>query len=167
MIVLVGTFLDSEAKKIRQVHKIESTSDKKLSVKKKDNLKKRRKRVPVHSSCLIHLNDSTNILFEADSIKFTGYDKPVTASKESFHIINASTAPIKKVGIRVTYSDLKDRMLHQREEIVNCNIPAGETRLTAISSWDMQHTFFYYLGPEPRRVATPYKVLIELLWVEL
>lgn len=167
MILLVGTTFDIEAKKIRQVHKIETSSDKKSSGTKKENLKKKRKRIFAHSSYLIHLNDSSSILFEADSIKFSGYDKPVTASKESFHIINASTAPIKKVGIRVTYFDLKDRMLHQREEIINCIIPAGETRLTAISSWDMQHTFFYYLGPEPRRVATPYKVLIELLWVEI
>lgn len=160
------TFQEGEAKKIRQVHKIEST-EKTKGRKKKGNSNNKKKRIAAHASYLLSQNDSLSISFEADSIKFSGYDKPVTASKESFHIINTSEITIKKVGIRITYFDLKNRMLHLREETVDCYVPAGETRLTAISSWDLQHTFFYYLGPEPRRVATPYKVVIELLWVEI
>lgn len=160
------TFQEMEAKKIKQAHKIESTDNTK-GRKKRGNLNKKRKRIAAHASCLLSQNDSLSISFEADSIKFSGYDKPVTASKESFHIINTSDIAIKKVGIRITYFDLKNRMLHLREETVDCHVPAGETRLTAISSWDLQHTFFYYLGPEPKRVATPYKVVIELLWVEI
>lgn len=154
------------AKKIRQVHKIEKTEKgkKKISGNKKS---KSGERIICHNTYVINTNDSTSLIFEADSIKFTGYDKPASASKESFHIINSSEMDINKVGIRITYLDLKGRMLHSRDEVVTCHIPSGQTRLVTIPTWDVQHTFFYHLGPEPGKVATPYNVAIDLLWVEL
>lgn len=120
----------------------------------------------------IHRIDATDSISATDKpllkehITFSGYDKPANANKETFHVTNSSPLTIKKAGIRVTYLDLKDRMLHSREAYFDCVVPPEETRLVSIPTWDIQHTFYYVLGPEPKRVATPYKVKIELLWIE-
>lgn len=152
-VVAVFTFASSEAmfaKKIRQAHKIEKVTERKNS-----GGKKKRKVIYVAQDSLLK-----------DSIRFTGYDKPVNTSKETLHVVNNTGHDIRKVGIRVTYLDLNDRMLHSRDTESECNIPCGETRLISVVTWDRQYTFYYYLGPEPRRVATPYKVEISLLWIE-
>lgn len=149
------------AKKIRQVHKIETPRGGRGT---NDLPTKKPKRIMAEDS----VTDGTaGLNYITDSISFSGYDKPAPSSKESFHITNSSTTTINKVGIRITYLDLKNRMLHSRDVEVNCCVPGGESRLTSIPSWDIQHTFFYYLGPEPKKVATPYKVVIKLLWVEV
>ncbi len=156
---------EANAKKIKQVHKIENP---RRGNAVNDLLKKRAKRIyATNSDSVNHISKDTVTVSITDSISFSGYDKPAPSSKESFHIVNFSATQINKVGIRITYLDLKDRMLHSREVEVECSVPGGESRLTSIPSWDSQRTFFYYLGPEPKKVATPYKVVIKLLWVEL
>lgn len=154
-------FSGVEAKKIKQVHKIEKPS------KNSGSAEDEPRRISAHDSCSLVLKDSTKLIIFADSVKFAGYDKPANASRETFHVINSSQGYIKKAGITINYLDLQDRMLHSRDVSVYCNTPAGETRLVSIPTWDVQHTFFYYLGPEPKRIATPYKVEITLQWIEV
>lgn len=149
------------AKKIKQVHKIETPRRVRGT---SDLVMKKPKRIMAEDSVA---NGASELSGITDSISFSGYDKPTPSSKESFHITNSSTTTINKAGIRITYLDLKNRMLHSRDVEVNCCVPGGESRLASIPSWDIQHTFFYYLGPEPKKVATPYKVTIKLLWVEI
>ncbi|MDE6796166.1 MAG: hypothetical protein K2J63_12800 [Muribaculaceae bacterium] len=168
---------DANAKKIKQVHKIETprsgnTTNDLLTKKPKriytsDGLRCNDDTTLTYASPAANLTESNKINSLTNSISFSGYDKPAPSSKESFHITNSSATTINKVGIRITYLDLKDRMLHSRDVEVDCYVPSGESRLAAIPSWDIQHTFFYYLGPEPKKVATPYKVIIKLLWVEI
>ena len=140
----------AQAKKIKQAHKIE-TAKGKTAVGTLEKLRV----ISVETDSLL-----------SDSVRFSGYDKPVNATQESFHITNTTGMNIKKVGIRITYLDLQNRMMHVRDAEAECDVPDGETRLAAIPTWDRQRTFYYYLGPEPRRVATPYKVNISLLWIE-
>lgn len=143
------------ARKIKQTHKIEINKGmgKKSATASSNENQLKTVRIFV---------DSTS----SDVIRFSGYDKPAKAKKESFHITNNSDSIISKVGIRLTYLDLQNRMLHAREAETDCIVPPGETRITSIESWDQQQTFFYHLGPEPKMTATPYKVKIELLWFE-
>lgn len=98
--------------------------------------------------------------FRPDSIRFTGYDKKVTASKESFLLVNHSDAVLKSIEIRIVYRDMKRRMLHSRTVEQTCHVPSGETRLIEIGSWDRQKSYFYYLSDNPRRISTPYMVEI-------
>lgn len=151
------TFFYSEiivAKKIKQTHKIDIENSRKSSASGKHTSGKIKKALYVSTDTLLK-----------DSIHFSGYDKPINATKESFLVINNSRHNIKKVGIRLTYLDLNDRMLHSRETEAECDVPSGETRLLSIPTWDRLHTFFYYSGPEPHRVATPYKIAITLLYI--
>ena len=101
-------------------------------------------------------------------ISFAGYEKEANASKESFIVSNASDTTIVGCEIRLDYLDMKHRMLHSRTLKVPCNLPPGESRKLDIKSWDTQHTYYYYLGNEPKKVATPYQVSFTLLsyWVE-
>lgn len=98
-----------------------------------------------------------------DSIIFSGYDKTLTSTKESVLVSNRLEAPVESVRIRIDYLDAKGRMLHSRTVTLKTDVPPGETRKLDFRSWDNQQTYFYCLGPEPRRTATPYSVKIKLL----
>ena len=53
---------------------------------------------------------------------------------------------------------MKGRMLHSRIVELDCEVPPEESRKFDITSWDKQHTYYYYLGNEPKKVATPFQV---------
>lgn len=99
---------------------------------------------------------------------FSGYEKEVNANNESFLLVNNSKDKITGFKIKIDYLDMQGRMLHSREIEKGCEVPNGETRKIDVPSWDAQHTYYYYLGNEPRRVATPYQVRIQPLtfWIE-
>ena len=44
---------------------------------------------------------------------------------------------------------------------------SGETQLVAVRSFDVQRLFYYYGGPQPRKVATPFKVAFRLLGYDI
>lgn len=122
-------------------------------------------------------NDSTNIgewenissiNFTHETIRFSGYEKEVNSNKETFLITNKSPLPIIRIKFEIIYKDKSNRMLHSREITKECNIPSQETRKIDIPSWDSQHTYYYYLGNQPKKIATPYKVeIIPLsIWIE-
>lgn len=110
-------------------------------------------------------NDSIS---QGEIINFAGYEKEINSNKETFLIQNKSSDNFTGYKVRIIYLDMKDRMLHSRTVSGKCNVPAGETRKIDIASWDNQHTYYYYLGNEPKKVAIPYKVTFEPLsiWLE-
>lgn len=156
------TCISAEGRKTIVKHRIEKGKNINISQDPESNDGIRR--VEATEPAIIGSDSDGPIWFYPDSISFTGYDKTVQSKKESFLIVNRSNAEIKKIGIRITYLDMKDRMLHSQDATVTCTVPSGETRKGDIPSWDIQNTYFYYLGPEPRRVATPYKVRFQPLW---
>lgn len=91
-------------------------------------------------------------------VSFAGYDKEANSSKESFIIINLSPYFISGFEIMIEYLDMQGRMLHSRLVKESCEVPPGESRRLDIKSWDTQHTYYYHLGNEPKRVATSFKV---------
>lgn len=109
------------------------------------------------------MKDSVVYSFPLSSIRFSGYDKTLTASKESFHAINETPYDIMEMTLLIVYKDMQDRMLHSRKVTTKKEIPHDETRKIDIPSWDNQKSFYYYLSNEPKRVAAPYKVTITLV----
>ncbi|MDE5607554.1 MAG: hypothetical protein K2I64_01320 [Muribaculaceae bacterium] len=94
-------------------------------------------------------------------IAMAGYDKPLTAARETLHLTNLSaTDTITSVTLEITYLDRQNRQLHKRQVALNVMLPPGETTLAGFPTWDSQRSFYYILSVKPRRQATPYSVAI-------
>ena len=142
-----------------------------LSIKKENNIEKekkpsflKRKKIDLNYSILS--SDIENISFK--EIIFSGYDKEVNSSQESFLMTNPSDKTIIGIEVRIDYLDLENRLFHSRNISEQCEIPPFETRRIDIKSWDSQHTYYYYLGNEPKKIATPFKVKFTpvFVWVD-
>lgn len=165
-----GFYNDAQGRKIRTTHKIEKKTSPKKETRKSSESKPRPDSDSMNRSDSASMNrssaDSMNklvadsVAFDLKNVSFSGYDKTVSSSKESFLITNHNAEAIEAIEVKITYLDMKGRMLHSREVRVSCYVPAGETRKADISSWDTQRTYYYHLGPAPKKVATPYKVKI-------
>lgn len=92
-------------------------------------------------------------------IRLSGYDKPLNSRKESLFVDNRLPHEITALEIRLTYSDMTGRMLHETVREIRADIPAGTTRRIEFPSWDRQNSFYYHKGRKPRvDNVTPYKV---------
>lgn len=153
------SFQDAGARKIRQSLKVKTKKSGNTfdQMSPEDNLMEIN--VDGRDSIIIDIDGSDHI-FRTDEIKFAGYDKDISANRESFHIINQSGHTLREAKITIIYKDMDGRMLHKRDTSIKCDIPAGETRKTDIPTWDLQHSFYYHLSNAPRRVASPYQIQI-------
>lgn len=94
-------------------------------------------------------------------IAFSGYDKPLRASRESFFVTNNTDSFIHSIAVTIEYLDMTGRQLHKAFHHIVVDIPRGETRSTTIPSWDRQQSFYYHRSNQPRRAkAYPYKVVL-------
>lgn len=154
---LLGFPLEMDGRKVKTSYKIE-----------KENKDKK------HSKDASTSFMAEGVELEADyeglkGISFVGYDKEVNSNQESFIIVNDSKMNLTGYHVRIDYLDMRDRMLHSREVKRTCVVPAGESRKVDISAWDTQKTYYYYLGNEPKKVATPFKVVFhpKSFWVKM
>lgn len=103
---------------------------------------------------------------ELDSILLNGYDKPLRGSRETIFATNGLPDEITALGLQITYLDMTGRILHERTVTVRAIIPADATRMLRFPTWDVNRSFFYALGPEPRTSGvTPYTIRTRILWV--
>lgn len=105
----------------------------------------------------------------ADSIAVAGFEKTLRSNTESMIVSNHSSRDISGIGLDIQYLDMKDRMLHRVKHSVNLQdgIPAGESRMVSVPSFDRQALFYYYLSPKPKRAtrATPFKVAVTVSYI--
>lgn len=161
--LLIGlTVLTIEGKKVKNSLKIE----------KESKVNKSESQISGREIILADTLSSTpafeDLIKNLTMISFSGYDKEPNSNLESFFIVNPSGKTITGMEVRIDYLDMQNRMIHSRTIKDNCYVPAGETRRFDFKSWDTQHTYYYYLGNEPKRVATPFKVKIKPIsyWIE-
>ncbi|MDE6342806.1 MAG: hypothetical protein K2K93_10850, partial [Muribaculaceae bacterium] len=100
------------------------------------------------------------------AIRFYGFDKTATSGVESFFIINGLDSTLMKIGVDILYLDMKGRELHRRECLIDCTVPARETRRVDVKTWDTQRSFYYHKSARPKRQATPFDVKIELTYLQ-
>ncbi len=97
----------------------------------------------------------------AGLLAFAGYDKPLTASRETMHVSNLSDSlTVTTVTVEITYLDRQNRQLHKRQVTINTQLTPGETTLVSFPTWDPQRSFYYILSAKPRRQATPYSITL-------
>lgn len=158
MIFFPGLFYTISAKKIKTTMTIEKDSKNKYYKKEKDSIEISGTRIDIIDSLLI-IDSSLGLNeYPVTKIRFSGFDKEPNSSKESFLLSNFTSKYLTGYNVRIDYLDMQGRMLHSRTLIEKCNVPPGETRRFDIPSWDLQHTYYYYLGNKPKKVATPFNV---------
>lgn len=99
--------------------------------------------------------------YTLDQIVFTGYDKPLNAANEVFFITNNTDRTMSGVTLYVEYLTIDGRQLDKRFVKLSCSIPPGETRRAELKSWDTQRSFYYEKSVQPKRQATPFKVVFD------
>lgn len=102
-----------------------------------------------------------------DSIAVSGFEKTLRSSRESMYISNLTADSLAGLGIEITYMDMDRRMLHKSVHDLAEAIPAGETRLVDVPSFDRQALYYYHLSPLPPRArhATPFRASVRVIYV--
>jgi len=97
-----------------------------------------------------------------DIVEVKGYDKPLRSRRETFFVTNTGNTPIRRIAFTISYYDLDKHLLHRAGHNVRTDIPAGETRMVGVRSWDVQQTFYYTRSAVSHKStkATPYDVEI-------
>lgn len=103
-----------------------------------------------------------NIVFNAGAVVMRGYTKTAGASKESFMLTNNTNLHISQVEIAFRYTDVNGELLHERRELVSCDLPPYSSRQASVKSWDIGNKFYYYKG-KSRKDAIAYDVRVKVL----
>ncbi len=97
---------------------------------------------------------------DSSAIRFSGYDKPLRATKETVFVTNNSPLTICALSFTSQYVDTSGRQLHLVRRKINVDIPPGETRRIDYRSWDVQNSFYYIGSRRPRTSAIPFDIRI-------
>lgn len=102
-----------------------------------------------------------------DSVAVAGFEKPLRAVRETMFVTNRSSRRIDGVGLEITYTDMRGKMLHKAVHSLACEVPAGETRRVEVPSFDRSGLLYYHLSPVPQRAqrATPFDVQVRVLYL--
>lgn len=100
--------------------------------------------------------------YTLNQVVYSGYDKPLNSSTESFFITNNTDRTMTGAALYIEYLTLDGRQLNKVFLTLSCDIPPGETRQLSNKCWDRQHAFRYELSPGNRKHSgTPFKVVID------
>lgn len=156
ILLAVSLCFETDARKVKQSLRVDTKKSNQSHASKKSKEIKARE----ENGFIYTVKGKGTFTLPVDSVIFSGYDKPATATKEAFLTTNKTDVTLIEITVSITYKDMKDRMLHKRSSIIKCNIPPGETRKLEIPTWDSQMSYYYFRSAEPKRTATPYKVEI-------
>lgn len=106
----------------------------------------------------VEISEDTLARFSRRNILFSGYEKKLQSTRESFFITNRTDHVILSVELSIEYLTPDGRQLNRRFHRVACNIPPGETRAVDVKSWDTQHAFYYAPSPPARAAGSPFIV---------
>lgn len=108
--------------------------------------------------------DTVKIALADSAVTFSGYEKTLRATKESFFVTNRTDSAISALQLRIVYSDMRGRQLDSRDITADIDLPPHSTRRVDLPAWDRQKVFYYHRSHPPRAAAaTPYRVNISLL----
>lgn len=132
-----------------------------LTVEKQTRAEKEEQKMSKGSFMVASECNDCNNGYRINQIVFSGYDKPLRSSKETFFITNNTDRTMSGVTLYITYLMPDGRQLNKRFVRLSCNIPPGETRIADIESWDKQKSFYYEKSDAGKKGGTPYTVAFD------
>lgn len=102
--------------------------------------------------------DSTLFSQTVRALRFSGFEKKLNSTTESFFVTNQGTSNVKKLTIKIIYTTDDGRAIHERTEPVSLTLPPGATKQVSLKSWDRQHSYYYFANPPARSQAIPFRV---------
>lgn len=100
--------------------------------------------------------------FDEDVVTLRGYAKRASESLEAFMLSNNTNLYISSVKLRLVYTDLAGNMVHEREEMIECDLPAYSSKQIAIKSFDKSKRFYYHKSKSGKG-AIPYNIAVKIL----
>lgn len=101
--------------------------------------------------------------FHPEVVTMRGFSKRAGESKESFMLVNNSNLHISRVELRLKYVDVNEVLLHEREVMVECDLPSYSSRITSIKTFDEGHKFHYLYSKSVKDDAVAFLVKFTLL----
>ena len=98
------------------------------------------------------------------AVTMYGYAKRVSDARETFVLRNETRCyHISRVMVKIVYSTQDGKPFHTREELVECDLMPGSSRVVTLKSFDTAKTYYYYLNPPVRAAGIPYMVRYDIL----
>lgn len=114
--------------------------------------------------CLVDTLLTPDVPFTPMAVSLHGYAKRLSDSKESFILRNETrNYHISRVLLKLQYTTEQGRVIHSREELVECDIAPGMTQMIALGSFDVSKIYYYYTTPPRRASGTPYRIKYDIL----
>lgn len=104
-------------------------------------------------------NGVDNHGYGINQVTFSGFDKTIKSSKESFFIKNNTDRTLNGIVVSIDYRMPDGRQLTKRLLRLACDIPAGETRKADIPTFDCQHSYYYLRSVAPKNGGNPFDVI--------
>ena len=94
------------------------------------------------------------------AVTMYGYAKRVSDARETFVLRNETRCyHISRVMVKIVYSTQDGKPFHTREELVECDLMPGSSRVVTLKSFDTAKTYYYYLNPPVRAAGALMTVL--------
>lgn len=104
------------------------------------------------------------IPFTPLAVSMYGYAKRLSDARETFVLRNETGRyRISRVLVRLVYSTQDGEPFHTREELVECDLMPGASRMVSLKSFDTAKTYYYYMYPPVRAKGIPYMVRYDVL----
>lgn len=103
--------------------------------------------------------------FAPMAVSMLGYTKRINDGHESFILRNNTrNYRISRVLIKLKYIATEDNIVfHNREELIDCDIPPESTLMINIKSFDKSHSYYHHSVPPARATGIPYEVQYDIL----
>lgn len=98
----------------------------------------------------------------SQTFRVTCYDKPLRARHECMLIENLdSVRTIESVNIAIRYMEMDSTIIHERSADFTVKVPPLQRRMVKLSSWDVNHSYYYHLNPTfTHRKTIPYRISV-------
>lgn len=95
-------------------------------------------------------------------VTMRGYSKRIGDVKETFMLTNNSNLHLSQVELQLRYRDVEGVLLHERTELIPCDLPPYSSRQLSIKTFD-EGRKFHYIRNKSGKGAVAYEIEMRLI----